>query len=187
MCKILKNIYGQSAEQLLEKYKVSGTVPVDLEKLSLEMGISVLPMNFVDLEKKIDNNGEILGLLLSNSENAVIYYRESDSHQRRRFTIAHEIAHCALHAPSDNEIHIEYRIDEKDKNQREKNADIYAGKLLIPFNMLKKEYLNLEIPASPTLARIFDVSIRVMEARLDYLGVSYFNREGRAVVKPLMK
>lgn len=84
---------------------------------------------------------------------------------------------------SGTEPHIEYRTDNEDINKRptEIEANIKSGELLIPFNLLKKEYLKLEIPSSITLSKIFEVSVNVMEARLNKLGVSYFNGNGEAI------
>lgn len=181
MCKILKKIHGKTAEELLVEYGVYDTLPIDLEKLAKSIGISVLPMDFSVLEKKL-NKKDILGLVLTAGDDAAIFYRNTDSFNRIRFTIAHEIAHCCHLDPSTKEPHIEYRIDEKDKDTYEKDMDIFAGKLLIPLKKLKEVYMSLSLPTSTILAEKFAVSIKVMEARLNYLKISHYDSKGNAVI-----
>lgn len=180
MCKILKRIHGKTAEELLNEYHTYDTVPIDLEELAKRIGISVLPMDFSTLEKKL-NRKDILGLVLTSGDNAAIFYRKTDSINRIRFTIAHELAHCCYLDPATKEPHIEYRIDENDKDEFEKQMDIFAGELLIPLNKLKEIYMSLSLPSSKALAEKFGVSIKVMEARLNYLKISYYNNEGEAI------
>lgn len=182
MCKILKKIHNKTADELLKEYGVYDSIPIDLEKLSTEIGISVMPVDFTSLEKKINKHGDILGLVLTAGDNAAIFYRESDSLNRRRFTIAHELAHCCYVDPSTKEPHIEYRIDESEKDEFERNMDIFAGELLIPLKKLKEIYLSLSVPSSRILAKKFQVSVKVMEARLNHLKISHYNNKGEAIV-----
>ncbi len=182
MCTVLKKIRNKSAIELLEEYGLDKTVPIDIEQLLRAIGISAIGKDFSELEKRLDKpKGSILGMLLSSGNNAAIFYRKDDSYNRRRFTIAHELAHAINH--SDNEPHIEYRMAEKEmeENPVEKNANIVAGEILIPLPLLKKEYLKLDIPSSTVLANIFKVSQNVMEARLKYLKIFYVNSEGEFI------
>lgn len=174
MCKTLEKIHGKTPDELLMEYGVYGTIPIDLESLVKSIGISVLPMNFTKLEKRLKRN-DILGLVLTSGNDAAIFYRETDGINRIRFTIAHELAHCCNIDPNNNEPHIEYRLDEKDKDADEKKMDIFAGELLIPFHKLKEEYMKMSLPNSVDLAKRFQVSVSVMEARLDYLRISYYS------------
>lgn len=73
-------------------------------------------------------------------------------------------------------------MNEQEKTEHEIEADIFAGKLLTPLEKLQEVYLNLAVPSSTTLARKFGVSVNVMEARLDYLKISYYNNKGQAIV-----
>ena len=182
MCTVLKKIRNKSAIELLEEYGLDKTVPIDIEQLLRAIGISAIGKDFSELEKRLDKpKGSILGMLLSSGNNAAIFYRKDDSYNRRRFTIAHELAHAINH--SDNEPHIEYRMAEKEMEEDpvEKKANIVAGEILIPLPLLKKEYLKLDIPSSTVLANIFKVSQNVMEARLKYLKIFYVNSEGEFI------
>ena len=183
MCKVLKNIQGKTADEILREYGQDNSVPVNLNQLLLNIGISALPLDFTELETAIGSGqGDILGLVMAKGDKAAIFYKKDDTLNRQRFTIAHELAHCCLHSLADNEPHIELRWNEQEKDAHEKEADIFAGKLLIPLNKLREVYMGLTVPSSVTLASKFAVSINVMEARLNYLKISYFNKDGQAVV-----
>lgn len=102
--------------------------------------------------------------------------------RKQTFTIAHELAHCCLHIKDYDRPHIEFRLADEEKDRKEKDADIFAGELLIPLKRLRKVYTDLTVPTSSALASSFVVSISVMEARLDYLKISYYNQDGQAVI-----
>lgn len=180
MCKVLEKIYNKSAEELLKEYDVYDKIPIDLEKLSESIGISVMPADFTVLENKLGKK-DILGLVLIDGPDAAIFYNKTSSANRIRFTIAHELAHCCHSDPLNTKSHIEYRIDEEKKDDFEKQMDIFAGELLIPFKKLKEVYLSLDIPSSILLAKKFQVSNNVMEERLKYLKISHYNSNGEAI------
>lgn len=182
MCEPINKIHGKSATEILKEFS-DGLFPLDLEKLLKNIGISALPMNFSEIEKRL-KSGHISGVVLSNCNNAVIYYNEKDTVNRQRFTIAHELAHISMHlTPDSNDYpYIDWRINENENDKDEVEANIFAGELLIPLSELKEKYLKLKLPNSRDLAMLFGVSINVMEKRLNYLGVSYFNSKGVAII-----
>ena len=47
---------------------------------------------------------------------------------------------------------------------------------------LREIYINLAIPILITLANKFAVSTSMMEERLDYLKISYINKDGQTIV-----
>lgn len=182
VCLPINKIHGKSAIDILNEFGNPNETLVDLEKLLKNIGISALPMDFTFLEKKLKRH--ILGLVLANDKNAVIYYSDKDSVHRQRFTIAHELGHICLHLkPDTNDYpYIDWRIEEEENNDHEKEANIFAGELLIPLHNLKKEYLSMTIQNSSDLAARFGTSVNAMEKRLDYLNISYYNEKGRAVI-----
>ncbi|MDE7446257.1 MAG: ImmA/IrrE family metallo-endopeptidase [Lachnospiraceae bacterium] len=184
MCPPIDKIYKKSALEILEEFGTSNKIPIDLNALLKNIGISALPMDFSSLEKKLDK-GHILGLVLSSEDNAVIYYSQNDTPNRQRFTIAHELGHICEHLrPDSNDYpYIDWRIEEEATSVEEIKANIFAGELLIPLHKLKEVYLSMSIPSSANLAALFGTSVNVMEKRLDYLCVSYYNKDGQAVVK----
>lgn len=183
MCMPINKIHGKTADEILKEFGNINDFPLDLKYLLENIGISALPMDFTELEKKL-NKGHILGLVLSDENNAVIYYSKNDSLNRQRFTIAHELGHICQHLRPDSTDYpyIDWRIEEQSSNPDEILANIFAGELLIPLRKLKEVYMSLRIPNSRDLAIAFGVSTNVMEERLNYLGVSYFNEEGIAVI-----
>ena len=182
MCLPINKIHGKTASEILQEFG-GNKFPLDLKELLTNIGISALPMDFTNLEKKL-NKGHILGLVLTDKNNAVIYYSKNDSLNRQRFTIAHELGHICEHLRPDTKDYpyIDWRIEEEANDLKEINANIFAGELLIPLKELKKVYLSLKLPNSRDLAVAFGVSTNVMEERLNYLGVSYFNEKGVAVI-----
>lgn len=185
MCLPMKKIQGKTASQLIEEYGNIDTIPIDLKQIVENIGISVLPLDFTELNSKA-NGKKILGLVLSNHDNAVIYYDKNDSPESQRFTIAHELGHISHNLAEENSNdckYIDFRTSGTTDISREIDANIFAGELLIPLSKLKQVYMNMEFPSSPALAKVFGVSVKTMEARLKYLGVNYFNGNGEPVVQ----
>ena len=175
LCEILKKINGRTALELLEMYNIPLKPPIQLSKLLINIGISTLGIDFTDIEDAANyEHGRILGAAISKGENLTIFYRKSDSKNRQRFTIAHELAHCCLHTNALKQNHIELREEFCNKTEKEKEADIFAGELLIPEPLLKNVYDQFYVPSLKSLARIFNVSTNVMAARLNYLSMPYF-------------
>ena len=171
MCKPIEKIQGKTATDILTLYGLYDDVPIDLKKLFKCIGISCLPYDFSDME----NGNQILGALATQGDNAVIYYRTQDveNGHRYRFTIAHELAHCCLkHYPIGSKtVHYNYRSEENNDSMEERDANIFAGELLIPLRPLKRVIGQLLAPSVHTLAEIFEVSDAVMLARLKYLQI----------------
>lgn len=196
MCMILKELHGKSPEFLLNKYGMVDQYPVDIVGLAKKIGIQLGSMDFSDFEKKesvkpvVERKGHILGFVRSKGDEVTIAYnnalydnskyehlsevdKKNKLMQRQRFTIAHEIAHCCLHMNTDKDsINIEYRTEQTDytPNSREWEANIFAGALLVPLNLLSDfcALFNNKISIS-LLSDLFKVSNHVIKARLDYL------------------
>lgn len=174
MCRILKNLQGITAQELIEIYG-KDELPIDMEELAKNIGIQVRPVDFSDIEKAVDlKQGTILGATVADGENVSIYYRKNDCNNRKRFTIAHEIAHCCLHTDTLIEQHIELRGEGRSTSGREYEANVFAGELLISENKLKEVCDQLLLPSLSALSEIFEVSASVMAARLDYLNMPYY-------------
>jgi hypothetical protein len=130
------------ARQFLQKHKVT-TIPVDVERLARAEGFTL------DRGPLGDDDGEVVGRRITvNSDH---------SHARQRFTIAHELGHFVMDS--------EHGADEHSERQ----ADVFAGALLIPRDILRREFADEKDPE--TLARRFRVSreamwIELKDARL---------------------
>lgn len=166
MCKVVKNIMGKSAADLLQMSKQSNVIPVSLTKILNTIGMSCLPFDF-----KEDTN--VLGALVCVEDNAAIFYRKDDPRDghRYRFTVAHEIAHCCLRHIDTQHGSVHYRKETDNENAEEIAANVFAGELLIPENSLRHTLDELLLPSLKLLAQMFAVSENVMRARLDHLGV----------------
>lgn len=175
MCKILKKLQGKSAQQILEENNISLSPPIDLYLLLERLHISALGEDFSSIEDAVGyEHGEILGAAITKGDLLTIFYRQSDSENRKRFTIAHELGHCSLHTETLETEHIELRKNSNSEDYREKSANIFAGELLIPEKSLREIYGRLFNPSLAVLAQIFKVSTNVMAARLDHLALPYF-------------
>lgn len=179
MCDKLKKLNGLTAEQILEAYGETEP-PVDIEKILRKMGVKYGAFDFSEIEKSasavVEERGHILGAVTVLGEDIAIIYSENSTENRRRFTLAHELAHCCQNAAAfDNEGHIEFRFDEYSEHPAEIAANVFAGKLLIPKDALMKKYNELIVPLSDTLAREFRVSVHVMEERLKYLQLPFYS------------
>lgn len=174
MCKILKEIQDLSAYELLAKYNVSIEPPIDISGLLSRIGILSIGTNFEEVEKKSGyEKNTILGATIVDEENVIIFYRKNDSLNRKRFTIAHELAHCCNDFDTLKNDHIELRNSEITLSGKEYEANIFAGNLLIPKSSLLKVYNKFLVPSLSALSSIFLVSSNVMAARLDYLNLPY--------------
>lgn len=196
MSTTLEKLKGKTSEEILSIYGEKDKYPIDIVEIAKKAGIQLGSIDFTKLEKKdsfkdiVSKRGHILGAVTFDGEAINIIYHnalhdEDDDLEfknlsdvdkkdkllrRQRFTIAHEIAHCCLNI-DEGEPHIEYRTDQKDyKSEKERNANIFAGELLMPKDSIEDlcGILNNKVSLS-FLADIFKVSRHVMQARLEYL------------------
>lgn len=181
MCTILKKIRNKTPYELLDEYHISTVPPIEISKLMENIGISTIAKDFTEIENMMEVPvGSILGAAFSNGDNLAIFYKKSDSIHRKKFTIAHELAHCCLHCPTYESSHIEFRIEpfiekiSEEELNKEKQANVFAGKILIPKDSLMNHYEKMIVPSLTKLSEIFDVSTSVMAARLDYLNLPYY-------------
>lgn len=178
MCEILKKMKNKTAKELLEENNISLVPPINMSMLLQNLGIKEISADFSEIEKIMDYDvGSILGITYAKNEDLMIFYRTLDTINRKRFTIAHEIAHCCLHTETLKNRHIELRDCKKENAPREYAANVFAGELLIPKESLVKVYNDLIVPSLSDLSKLFKVSTNVMAGRLDYLNLPYLKDE----------
>ena len=138
----------------------------------------------IDFSKYDDDNLEnrILGAMIADETDLALLYRNSETKNRNRYTLAHELAHCCLaHLEEESMPYIELRHDGSVTDTREIEANIFAGELLIPITelrgVLSMEYLNM-LPKVTDLAKKFAVSTNVMKGRLRHLKIPYIDEYG---------
>ena len=96
--------------------------PVDVERIARLEGLEIVRRELGDLD------GKLVG--------SVIEVNSSHSLVRQRFTIAHELAHFVMHS--------KHGADE----YSEREADVFAATLLIPPDVLRKEFARTPILTS---------------------------------------
>lgn len=200
MCPPLEEIKGLTANQLLKKYDQYNAMPVDIVHIltSIKANLVEDDLTFLLANPKIkemeEERGELCGLVLATKDDLNIFFKKynvslTDSKtmqsymNRTRFTLAHELAHCVLHAEHLERGYLEFRFDskniesikEKTYEKLEYDANIYAGQLLIPEHTLREVLDKLFLPSLKALSELFEVSSNVMKARLEYLNITYLN------------
>lgn len=144
-------------DKLVQEYQESA--PVKVFSLARAMKI--------DLRKSSGLGDQISGLIRKNSDSSyTIVTNATHSTARRRFTVAHEIAHYALHRDligdgvTDDVL---YRSGLS--GQEERQANNYAANLLMPWHLIIPE-LEKGINSIGELAEKFKVSKTAMSIRL---------------------
>lgn len=192
MSETIAKLNGKTAEQILNEYRHKKTLPIDITEIAENIGINLGSIDFKELEDDRDFKdlagvqADILGAVYINDNSVQILYDKSYRDlensslteeekkkkilNRQRFTIAHEIAHCCLHLKPNDVAHIQFRTDQTDITKEEEvEANIFAGKLLIPTNIISELCSVLDRYPISALANAFSVSYHVMYARLEHL------------------
>jgi IrrE N-terminal-like domain len=130
------------AERFLQKHAVTDA-PIDVERLAHAEGFTI------ERRPLGGDDGETVGRCITvNSDQPLV---------RQRFTIAHELGHFVMHSSHGTD------------DESERQADVFAGALLIPRGLLRREFTTTKDPE--VLSRRFLVSrdalwIALKDARL---------------------
>lgn len=158
-------------KEVREIYGIYGAAidPIDITK---ELQIKVYQ------KQNLKIKGEsVSGAIVKNQDDIVIFLNANDSRLRRRFTLAHEIAHYFLHFEETEEFVDFHRDNKKINNEIESDADEFAACLLMDECEVKKRFKRCEaipLPLEITinmLSNIFIVSKQAMYIRLRKLGL----------------
>lgn len=187
MCMKIEQLNGLTADSILNKFWVRNEVPIDISKILYDMDIKVTSFDFTNAEKTANiPYGDILGAVLTSGNDVAIVYKKNESLNRTRFTLAHELAHCCLsHIVPSQTGYIEFRRKMNCNEDRERDANIFAGELLIPEKELSgvlKKFYDSTFPSSEILAQIFAVSVNVMEERLKYLKIPFIDSNKTKII-----
>ncbi len=160
------------AQDLILEHSVFAA-PIKVEDIARSIGIKVIPY---PLEQNMS------GLLVLENGAAVIGYNQNEARVRRRFTVAHEIGHYALHRDkSDRQVFVDKNfkamfrrvelVDEPAAARLETEANVFAACLLMPEKLVREEAGKTELDLGgedsiKDLAKIFDVSSTAMHYRL---------------------
>jgi len=153
------------AEELLKNHKLHAP-PIDVFSLAEQIGISI------DQGPMGDN---VSGAIHFEGENqAAVALNTTESQQRQRFTLAHEIGHFLMHR--DRDLYIDshdmlFRRLEVPANAKERDANVFAAALLMPKTLLEAEGKVSAQDDVARLAKKYKVSVPAMSYRLLNLGL----------------
>jgi Zn-dependent peptidase ImmA (M78 family) len=161
------------AQELLHKHGVKAP-PVEVHEIAESEGATILVKHF---------NNEISGLLLRSNEETVIGVEKTQSVARKRFTIAHELAHLLLHRGKELRVDREFRVNLRSANSstaedvEEIESNAFAAALLMPESFLRRDMRDLVLDIDDAkqvgeLAKRYQVSAQAMTFRL----VNLFSR-----------
>jgi len=154
------------------------SIPVNPVVLANRLGIKVL--------RAIFNEPRFSGMTARRVGGEThILVNDNDSLWRKRFTVAHEIAHSILHLQDAPEQIVDSDLDFfrstetwsdnwTDERRREYEANAFAAELLMPRSLVQEIWSKLPKAQRTisTMARLFQVSEDAMGIRLDELGLS---------------
>lgn len=157
-----------SSDQRIERFKEIAerfyeSAPVDVTALAEALGIAVWE------DDELPEN--VSGKIIEDPDNAgssgySIVVRASDAYVRRRFTVAHEIAHFVLHK---DRIGASLTDDGMYRSNlstwEEVQANSLAAEILMPKELILR-YVRQYGPEAPLLAKFFKVSESAMQIRL---------------------
>jgi Zn-dependent peptidase ImmA (M78 family) len=139
--------------------------PVRVERIAKDLG----------LELRSGELGDVSGVLVRQGSSAIIGTNSTQSPQRQRFTIAHELGHFLLHEGITNHVDRSYRVNYRSvessqaTNVEEIEANYFAASILMPKQMLDALSAELALDNDDRvadLARLFQVSRLAMSLRL---------------------
>lgn len=164
-----------AARNVLRKCQANGP-PTNIELICKCLGIRLAKENLDD---------ELSGMAFVKSDLKYIIVNQNHHINRRRFTIAHEIAHHVMHEDYlTRNVHIDTIVLNRDSSsaegvdRQEIEANAFAAELLMPMASMRA-FLNLEIAddlAARNAAKVFAVSPSAFTYRLLNLGGRVFDR-----------
>ncbi len=159
----------EKVEALLKQNRIHKP-PVPVEKIAARLGLDV---------RSAPLDGDLSGVLVRNDGEVYIGVNSLHHMNRRRFTIAHELGHFALHRGIrmhvDRDFRVNWRDDDSSKavDPEEMEANRFAAELLMPTHLLLKDIEGLKRFDRGTvdlLARRYRVSPQAMGIRLGNFG-----------------
>jgi Zn-dependent peptidase ImmA (M78 family) len=145
--------------------------PVPIEDIVRARGITIRTM---DLK-------EVSGLVVRDGSVTVIGVNRAHPLTRRRFTIAHELAHALLHEGKEVRYDTDFRVDFRSEesslgvNVEEMEANFFAASILMPRRFLEADPLMSDLDVEDATATVkmlaarYKVSTHAMSIRLGNL------------------
>lgn len=150
------------------------SLPIPPAKIANHYNIYVLRYSQVDKNWLKDNES---GTTIFTENKIYIIYRDSESLQRCRFTVAHELGHILLGHELINDRY--YRKFDKSKPETETEADMFASRLLAPACVL----WGLNLHTVDEIAQICNISKKAAQVRADRMATLY--KRNKFLTSPL--
>lgn len=135
----------------------------ELESLATRLGVRSIAVQAIPCD----------GLLIHHDYGYEVKLSSSTSVSRRRFSLAHEIAHIILHKTVKETQTIEARglLIPQHHRSEERICDMLATELLMPFELVKAQFQRKQtlLDELCRLAKLFSVSLTAMARRLKEL------------------
>lgn len=166
----------ETARRILELYW-DYKIPVDIEMIAHKMGaqihyaenLSDKVFLLLDNDANVSRHQDISGRFDIINGQAICSIRNTDSPQRQRFTLAHELGHFALgHGGGLRDNAASFNLGNYD--QREQDANIFAAEILMPQKAVDYAIQEKNMTDWQELAQLFNVSLSAMKYRLNKLG-----------------
>lgn len=152
----------ETARRILELYW-DYKIPVDIEMIANRMGAEI------NYQPVLAGGEDISGRFDIVNGQAICSVRDTDTPQRQRFTLAHELGHFALgHGGGFRDNLASFKLNHYD--QREVDANTFAAEVLMPERLVDFVIQEKHITDFQQLADLFDVSLPAMKYRLKNLG-----------------
>ena len=155
------NLTAEQKECIENSQKSLLASPVNIVRLAKDLGVAEV--------LKSELGEKISGMIEKRDEGFVIITNKAEPKVRRRFTIAHELAHFLLHRDQISDGITENTIYRSTlSNQYEVEANGLAADMLMPLDKID-EYIDREGTARANiggLADRFDVSVSAVKTRL---------------------
>lgn len=145
------------------------SIPVDPVAIANRLGIRV--------SNAVFSEASLSGMIAQRGDKKSLLVNDSDSIERKRFTIAHELGHCLLHLDVEGEFVDSatdlFRTDDNSgkgaAHLQEVEANIFAAALLMDGDLIRQCWSNCKDLSR--MAKIFMVSESAMGIRLISLGL----------------
>lgn len=174
----------EEMEIVLRHYK---NIPINVYSLARDLKLEIKELSEEEISNALKNLPKPHNGYLSYKDSAyTIYINESHTMQRKRFTIAHEIAHFIKHKEilvtkviiNDEEINnLEYLIARSGFGFLEREANEFAAELLMPKNTVMVKCIRKEFPNLRSIANHFQVSEQAMKIRIHQLGLDQLSED----------
>lgn len=161
----------EAAEKILSKSDM--TIPVKIVEICNQMGFNIYRQNLPpQICGYIMIDGELKDKLQTDR---IISVNERESNKRRRFTVAHELAHYLFDFDPEKSIQFfnKFELNHENGNEDEGRANRFAAELLMPETNIKEQFQKLANDKSKsnydkiqTLSDIFLTPPKSVEIRL---------------------